>query len=211
MFSAASLERSLPASNVRRTSNSLMKLITRFDHRPLARLAYGWAVTPEQWPSRFGRRVRSGRWSPCSLPPFVTLRLESRVVPTWVSCSLPSASSSPISFTMPDGDWIMSGGGWNAMSTSPSTELPPKSFAQIHDFMKQRVTASATSHLIETGIRFVRGFPRRPQGEGKLPTGRDHGKGSSPLSHRARSRHFCLALVRHNDGTILSPTFWIDH
>ncbi len=34
------------------------------------------------------------------------------------------------------------------------------SFTQIHDFMKQRVTTSATARLIETGLCYVRSILR---------------------------------------------------
>lgn len=54
------------------------------------------------------------------------------------------------------------------------------SFTQIHDFMKQRVTATATSRLIKMGSCLFRGILRGPEGEGKLSTGDDYGKGPLP-------------------------------
>jgi hypothetical protein len=54
------------------------------------------------------------------------------------------------------------------------------SFTQIHEFMKQRIAASATSRLIEMGFCVFRGILRGPEGEGKLSTGGDYGKGPIP-------------------------------
>jgi hypothetical protein len=79
----------------------------------------------------------------------------------------------------------------------------PKSFIQINDFMKQGVTASITSHLIEMGFCFVRCFPRAPEGEGKLTTGSDHGKGPLTAEPSSVCPHFCVAFVRQDDVTIL--------
>lgn len=54
------------------------------------------------------------------------------------------------------------------------------SFTQIHDFMKQWVTASATSRLIKMSFCVFRSILRGPEGEGKLSTGGDYGKGPLP-------------------------------
>ena len=56
----------------------------------------------------------------------------------------------------------------------------PTSFTQIHHFMKQRVTASATSRLIEMGFCLFRGILRGPKGERKLPAGSNYSKWSLP-------------------------------
>lgn len=56
----------------------------------------------------------------------------------------------------------------------------PKSFAQIHDLMKQRVTASTPSRLIEMGFCLFRGILRGPEGKRQLPTGGDYGKWPLP-------------------------------
>jgi len=82
----------------------------------------------------------------------------------------------------------------------------PKSFTQINDFVKQRVTASAACRLIQMGFRFVRGFFRRPEREGKLPTGSDHGKWSlaaepssilSPLLRGFHTPRRCAPTLAH--------------
>jgi hypothetical protein len=54
------------------------------------------------------------------------------------------------------------------------------SFTQIHNFMKQRVTASATSRLIKMSSCVFRSILHGPEGEGKLSTGCDYGKGPLP-------------------------------